>query len=398
MKLGLLKEYKTPKDVRVALTPSQCHQLMETHPNLQIVAEPYAERCFTDSEYTAQDISLQTDLSDCDMLLGVKEVPVEKLIPNKIYMFFSHTIKMQAYNKKLMQNLLEKNIRMIDYETLVDENNNRIIGFGKWAGIVGAHHALCMIQRKWGHTSLKPANECHDMEEMLLGYQNIKWPPVKIAVTGTGRVGKGVATILHAAGIAEVRPEDFLTKTYDKCVFTILGSRHLYKSKDGSPLNTKAFHADPTIAESNFTPYAKVADVLVNGMFWDFRAPRLFETNVNTQNFHIKLIADITCDVGGSVPFTFRQTSIDQPYFGVDLLSGKECKPFTTHSVDIMAVGNLPNELPRNASTDFGNVILEQVIPEMLKPETSELLARATICRNGQLAERFKYLSQWISE
>ena len=398
MKIGIIKEYKNPSDIRVPLTPSQCVDLQNRFEGLSIVVEPYAERCFTDNEYKAAGIVLQENLEDCDVLIGVKEVPKERLIPNKTYFFFSHTIKEQAYNRSLLQTMLAKKIRMIDYEPLTDDSRNRIIGFGRWAGIVGAHYALLMLGKKTGAYHMVPANKCADLNAMLLQYKNVKIPAVKIALTGDGRVGKGAIEILKQAGIKYVSCESFLKDTHDNAVYTILKPEELYTNKDGSSLDLEAFFKDGSIAANAFLPYAEKADSLINGMYWDYRAPRLFELNdINKDAFKIKIISDITCDVEGSVPITLRQTSIADPYIGIDRNTTKETSPFSDDSIDVMAVGNLPNELPRDASTSFGEVMNTLVIPELLKSEKSEMLERATVVQNGALGKYFSYLENYAA-
>lgn len=395
MKIGILREYKSPEDIRVALTPKQCRQLLDSHKDLEIVVEPYAKRCFSDAEYTAEGIALADNLEDCDVLIGVKEVPKERLIEGKIYFFFSHTIKMQDYNLTLMQRLLSQNISMIDHETLA-VNGQRIIGFGRWAGIVGAHYALLMMGKKWKQYDIKPANACKDMDEMLAQYQGLTFPKVKIALTGSGRVGKGALEVLQHAGIKQVSTDDYLNQEFDEAVFTILDTPDLYKNADGSAVVPGHFYENPEEAHNGFTPFAKVTDVLVHGIYWDFRAPALFTNEeIASQDFKVSVISDITCDVEGSVPITLRQTAIEDPYIGIEKSSGEEVSPFGDGTIDVMAVGNLPNELPRNASEDFGSTMSGQVVPELFQFEKSDLLQNAMICHKGELMPNFAYLKDW---
>lgn len=398
MKIGILREYKQPEDIRVALTPNQCKELMANLNNLEIVIEPYPKRCFSDKEYQEAGVAVQTDLRDCDVLLGVKEVPKDKLIPNKTYFFFSHTIKKQAYNLDLMRTLLKRNITMIDHETLVDENGARIIGFGRWAGIVGAHYALLMMVKKTGTYNLKPANECADMEEMLSQYGGISWPKQKIVLTGDGRVGKGAIEVLLKAGIRKVTPDEILNQYFDECVFTVLGVNELYKNEDGSEVDLVDFFKDPSNTVNAFLPFTSEADVLIHGIYWDYRAPTLFnKEHIKSDRFKTHIISDITCDVEGSIPITLRQTPITDPYIGINKNSGEETDAFGENTIDVMAVGNLPNELPRDASTDFGNTLMNKVIYELFDYDNSHILKNASICRNGKLTEKFSYLQSWVN-
>lgn len=397
MKIGILREYKTPEDIRVPLTPAQCGELLSQFNNLQIVVEPYDKRCFKNEEYENAGIPLQNDLGDCDVLLGVKEVPKERLIEGKVYFFFSHTIKKQDYNLQLMHTLLRKKISMIDHETLTEANGQRIIGFGRWAGIVGAHYAILMLGVKRGLYSIKPANKCDDMAEMLAQYNGISIPPVKIALTGAGRVGLGAIEVLEAANIKRVSPSDYLKNSYDEAVYTVLDVEDLYKQENGDPVVRQTFFGDPESGKNGFTPFSKVSDILINGMYWDFRAVGLFEKEeIHSDDFRINIISDITCDVEGSVPITLRQTAIEDPYIGIDKANGNEVEPFGKNTIDVMAVGNLPNELPKDASQDFGKAMKKKVVPELFQLDDSELLQRAMICRNGELMPNFNYLQDWV--
>ncbi|MBI3142097.1 MAG: alanine dehydrogenase [Bacteroidetes bacterium] len=398
MKIGLLREYKVPADVRVALSPKQCQRLMDQWPGLQVVVESYGDRCYSDLEYEQAGVDVCDDLDECQVLLGIKEVPPERIIPGKAYLIFSHTTKLQAHNKTMLQAFVDKHNTLMDYELLTNEQGQRLIGFGKWAGIVGAHYALCMIGKKWEAFDLPSPHKLGSFDALVQHYEQLRLPPIKIALTGTGRVGQGAHQLLHLAGIKEVSPDDLLANEYDHCVFATLHSSHLYTLKGGSPFDRTLFHRDPSSTLSAFAPYARVAHVLINGMFWDYRAPRLFElAEMSDPRFSIRLIADITCDVNGSVPLTTRQTSSLEPYLAYDIASGKPTIPFGAESIDVMAIGNLPNELPRDASQDFGQIICDEVIPRLMQGMDNPLLERATICTNGQITPDYSGLARWIN-
>jgi len=398
--IGLILEGKTPPDNRVALTPTQCTQLMQRYPDIRIIAEPSPRRCYTDEEYRAAGVTIQDDLSACDVLLGIKEVPVDKLIPGKAYCFFSHTRKKQPYNKKLMQALIEKRIRMIDYEALTYDDGQRILGFGFFAGVVGAHNGLLTYGKKYGLYQLKAAHECHDMSAMMHQYEGAYLPPVKIAVTGSGRVTTGILEIMQAWNIKSVEPEDFLANEYDYPVYTLLKGAALYEHKVSRTYNRNDFHANPEQYNCKFLPFAQSADILMNGIYWQEKIPRLFEKeDVKDDSFRLSVIADITCDTDGSVPLNLGASTIADPVYGYDRTTGSKAGPFQNndHIIDIMAVDNLPNELPRDASEHFGNHIIKYILPEMLLKE-SKILDRATICENGKLSPYFEYLSDYAYE
>ena len=397
MKIGLIREGKTPPDTRVALTPQQCADVLKLYPQLKLVAEPSPNRAFSDKEYTDAGVALQADLSDCDVILGIKEVPIDKLIPGKTYFFFSHTKKKQPYNQKLMHALIEKKIRMIDYEALTYEDGARILGFGFFAGVVGAHNGLMTYGKKTKKFSLIPAHACKDMQEMLHQYRYVKLPPVKIAVTGSGRVTAGLLEIMHHWDIESVEPEDFLVKEYDYPVYTLLKGANLYANKETGTYSREDFHHNPEQYRCKFEPFTKAADILMNGIYWDKTVPRLFEkTDVQQQGFRMNVISDVTCDEDGSVPINMGASTIADPVYGIDKQSLQKVTPFqnTENTIDVMAVDNLPNELPRDASKHFGEHIIKYILPELLN-EQSTILERATICREGKLSTYFEYLSDY---
>jgi len=366
-------------------------------PDFSIVVEGAPSRCFSNQEYLDAGISLQEDLSDCDILMGVKEVPISKIMPQKTYFFFSHTKKKQPYNQKLMQAFIEKKIRMIDYEALTYDDGNRIIGFGFFAGVVGAHNGLLTYGKKHGLFNLKAAHDCRDMEEMLAQYNDINLPPIKIVLTGSGRVASGLLHIMQALDIKSVEPKDFLEREYDYPVYTLLKGDDLYENKITKAYHRDEFHQHPEDYNCKFLPFAGEANLLLNGIYWDTKIARLFEKeDAQKKGFKISVIADVTCDIDGSVPLNLMATTIADPVYGVSKRNLNKVEPFqnTNDIIDIMAVDNLPNELPRDASKHFGEHIMKFVLPELLAG-TSTVLDRATICENGELTPYFAYLSDY---
>ncbi|KAA5535116.1 alanine dehydrogenase [Taibaiella lutea] len=398
IKIGLIREGKTPPDTRVALTPTQCADVLQFYSGqIEIVAEPSVTRCFPDAEYIKAGVNMQDNLEDCDVIFGIKEVKIEHLIPNKIFFFFSHTKKKQPYNQPLMHALIEKKVRMIDYEALTYEDGARILGFGVFAGVVGAHNGLMTYGKKTRMFSLIPAHACKDMDEMLKQYRYVKLPPVKIAVTGSGRVTAGILEIMHHWDIESVEPEDFLVKEYDYPVYTLLKGAALYENKNTGAYSRDDFHHNPEQYQCKFLPFTKAADILMNGIYWDKSIPRLFEkSDVANPEFRIKIMADITCDEDGSVPINLGSSTIADPVYGIDRNTIEKVAPFQNDKdiIDVMAVDNLPNELPRDASEHFGEHIIKYILPELLK-EKSDILDRATICKDGKLTTPFEYLSDY---
>lgn len=396
MKIGVLREEKNPPDKRVPLTPLICSELTRRYPNLDIVVQPSKIRCYSDDEYTSFGVTLQEDLSDCDVLMGVKEVPVGNLIPGKKYFFFSHTIKKQAHNKKLMQALIAKKIQMIDYETLTDKNGNRIIGFGRYAGVVGAYNGILGYGLKYDLFRLKPAHLCRDRAEMEEELKRVKLPNIKIALTGGGRVANGVIETLSALRIRKVTSEEFLNMSFREPVYCQLNPRDYVERKDDHNFDLNDFFTHPEHFISKFTEYTKVTDLYLSAHYWDPRSPKMFtKEDIGAKDFHISVIADITCDIDGSVPTTIRASSINAPFYGYNIKNHHEDLPFNKDTICIMAVDNLPCELPRDASDDFGKDLTERVLPFIFGEDADQVIGRASICKDGKLTKPFEYLSDY---
>ncbi len=398
MKIGLIREEKTPHDLRVAFTPGQCVELEQKFPIIKFTAQTSPHRCFDDATYKNKNILVQEDMTSIDILFGIKEIPIKSLIPNKTYFTFSHTFKKQPYNREMLQAIIQKNIRLIDYECLRNENGQRLVGFGRFAGIVGTHNGLLVYGKKTNTFNLKRAIDCDDYKELQSLYKNITLPPIKIVLTGSGRVASGVLELLSIIGIKEVSSQDFVEQTFDEAVYTQLLPADLYTHKERGDFIREDYHQHPENYNCNFMAYTQVADLMINAIYWDPKAPRFFsKEDMKQDNFKIKVIADISCDVNGSVPATIHTTDKDTLVFGYNVDTESETNPYQSDSIDIMAVHNLPTELPKDASELFGNQLSKQIIPELLK-ESSEILDHATICKNGDLTEYFEYLRDYVEQ
>lgn len=400
MRIGLIREWKVPSDVRVALTPKQCAEIQVKYPDTMIVVEPSPDRCFTDEQYRAEGIEVKADLGDCDILLGIKEVPVDKLIPGKTYFFFSHTKKKQSYNKPLMQALIKKQIRMIDYECLTHSDEQRILGFGLYAGIVGAHNGLLTYGRKFGKYELPEANKAGSLKTIHEAYEDLVLPNIKIAITGSGKVALGVLDVMTELDIEPVEPEDYLTHQYEYPVYTHLKGGSLYVRKDNGLFHRDDFHAHPDAYKCLFSAYVAQTDILMNGIYWDKHIARLFERqDVQRKDWRISVISDITCDIEGSVPINLGASTIADPVYGIDRKTLQKTAPFqnTMDTIDVMAVDNLPNELPADASQYFG-VHFEKFVLGELRKGSSDIIRRATICADGRLTRDYEYLADYAYE
>ncbi len=392
IRIGLIKEGKTPADNRVALAPDQCKWINKNMEEVEVVVQSSPDRCFSDREYSMAGIKVVNDVTDCDILLGIKEVPVDQLIPGKKYLFFSHTKKMQPHNKGLMQAIIEKKITLIDYECLEHEDGQRIIGFGFFAGVVGAHNGMWAYGMRTGAYQLERVYKQKSFKDLIHTYFGLKIPAVKIAVTGSGRVAHGIVEIMNLMGIHEVEPDEYLERDFAYPVYTQLKGPALYAHAVNKTYNRSHFHEHPSEYQSKFLPYANATDILMNGIYWEKNIPRLFEKDdVKDNGFRIRVIADITDDENGSVPINMGDQTIEDPVYGVDKYSLEKTAPFLPKSIDVMAVGNLPNELPRDASRYFGEQLIKYVLEDIVH-NGSSIIERATMVKEGNLMPDFAYL------
>lgn len=394
-RIGLIREGKIPADNRVALTPAQCKWVHKNSDQVKIVAQSSSHRCFSDREYLSAGVEVKEDLSDCDILLGIKEVPVDQLMDNKIYLFFSHTKKKQPHNQKLMRSILDKKIHLIDYECLEHDDGQRIIGFGFFAGVVGAHNGMMAYGNRTGLFKLDRVYKQRSFRELIHNYFGLRLPNVKIAITGSGRVAHGILEIMNLMGIHEVEPDDYLKRRFSYPVYTQLKGADLYRNKVTGGYNRLEFHDHPELYECTFLPYIAQTDILMNGVYWDKTVPRLFDKeDALSDNFIIQTISDITDDANGSVPINLGDQTIEDPIYGVDKKTLEKTAPYLETSIDIMAVGNLPNELPRDASRYFGEQLIKHVLEDLVG-NGSAIIDRATMAKDGDLTSHFEYLRDY---
>lgn len=396
--IGIIREGKVPSDRRVPLLPYQCVEIMQKYPNVEFYVQPSDVRCIANKEYLAAGIPLREDLSHCAILLGIKEVPIHEIIADKTYLFFSHTVKMQPHNQKLLQTIVEKRITLIDYEALRDTRDKRVIAFGYFAGIVGVYNTFLLLGKKYNLFKLKPAYRCFDIEELKQELKKVTIPAFKIVLTGAGRVGHGAELILKEMNIEKISPQDFLTKTYHHAVYTqIISSDYNQSNNVDAVWDTEDFHEYPESYHSTFLRFSKVADVLIAGAYWDQRAPKLFTTEEAKQkDFSIRLISDITCDINGSIPSTVKSTNIYDPAYDFNPHTKDIEAPFSDpRNITVMAIDNLPCEIPRNASEDFGNQLIKNVLPDLLKQPYGDLIQRCALTVKGELGLNFGYLKNY---
>lgn len=397
MKFALIKERKNPPDRRVVFSPQALEKLKTDFPEAELVIESSDIRVFKDSEYSNLGFTVSNDVTDADVMLGVKEVPISALIPNKSYFFFSHTIKKQPYNRDLLRAILDKNITMYDHETIVNEKNNRLIGFGYYAGVVGAYNGFRAYGLKYGSFNLPKAETLKDRDALNAELDKIEVPKMKIVLTGSGKVGTGAKEILDHLKIKEVSVDDYLNKTFDEAVYVQIDVLDYNIRRDGQDLGKYDFYNNPEDYNSNFMRFAKVSDVFIAGHFFGDGAPYLFtREDAKSPDFNIKLVADISCDIDGPVASTIKPSTIADPIYGYDPQTEQETDYKNDNAIVVMAVDNLPCELPNNASRGFGFMFLKYVIPAFFNGDKDGILDRAKMTENGKLTERFAHLQDYV--
>ena len=396
MKFAIIKERKNPPDRRVVFSPEKLAEARALFSKAEFIVESSDIRIFKDEAYAKLGFEVTEDVSDADVMIGVKEVPIENLLPNKKYFFFSHTIKKQPYNRALLIAMLEKHIEMYDHETIVGKNNMRLIGFGRYAGLVGAYNGFRALGLRDGLFKLPKVETLADLDEVKTELDKISLPNIKILLSGTGKVAFGAKEILDHLGVKQVSDALYLTTQFTEPVYCMVDVMEYAKRKDGKVGNKWEFYKDPSGYESNFMPYAKQTDYFIAGHFYGNNAPYLLtREDAKHPNFRINLVADISCDIDGPVASTIRASTIADPFYGYDPITEKEVAFNAKNAITVMAVDNLPCELPKDASEGFGDSFLEHVIPAFFNNDKDGILKRAKITENGKLTPRFSYLKDY---
>ncbi len=400
MKLGIIREGKNPPDKRVPLTPEQCVDLEKRFPHVEVVIQNSQVRKISDDAYSTLGLKIVDDVSDCDILIGVKEVNKSDLIPNKKYLFFSHTYKKQPYNRDLLQTILDKKIQLIDYEVLTKPNGARLIGFGRYAGIVGCYNGFLTYGKKHNLYNLKPANQCEDRVEFENQLKNVKLPnDFKVVLTGFGRVGHGAREVIDSIGLREVTADEFLTQEFNEPVYTQLNVKDYFARKDGADFNKPNFYKSGKGHISVFNKYMEVANMYIACHYWNSSSPFIFtREDIKSNSIKTTVVADISCDIDGPVASTIRPSTIADPIYGYDPQTESEADFMKDGIIAVMAVDNLPCELPKDASEDFGNELLDKILPSLFGEDTDKIIERGSQTNlNGELMPNFAYLKDYLA-
>ena len=395
-------------DNRTPLTPKQATHLLKKFSNLKIIVEPSKNRCFKDEDYLKAGGVIKSDISEANIILGVKEVNINKLIANKTYLFFSHTIKMNKNNsegtqgtpgvekKELLKEIIRKNITLIDYENIRDNSGNgyRYLGFGRFAGIVGCYNTINLHLKMEGKKSLPRAFELNNYEKLKEIINDQKFKKLKIILTGDGRVAKGSLEFFKHTNIKQVSVDDYLNNAHTEAVFCNLKTHNYVERYDNQLFSLQDFILNPDKYKSTIKKYLMTADMLIASHYWDPSSPKLFSKNEIKEFKNLKIIGDITCDINGSIPTTIRSTSIQKPYYSMDINSMQEIN-FGNNGLAVMAVDNLPSELPKESSEEFGNALTSNVLPYIINKDDGRI-KKATIVKEGKLTAPFIYLKDFI--
>ena len=405
--ISILREARADEK-RTPFTPDQVKILIANFPNIKILVQPSKKRCFKDEEYSKAGAKLDEDIINSNIIFGIKEVDISKIIEGKTYLFFSHTSKVPngnvqnsqdqsiIYKKNLLRKVLKKNVTLIDYENIRDKSKKayRYLGFGRFAGIVGCYNTLNLYLKLNKKKLLPRAFEINSYEKIkkLITKQNFN--KLKILQTGGGNVAKGSMEILKHANIKQISLKDYLDKKYDEPVYCNISIREHIERKDGKDFSHQDFILNPQEYKSKVKNYLFDTDILITGHYWDPKFPKLFYQDQINEFKNLKIIGDITCDINGAIPTTIRSTTIAKPYYSVDINSMEEID-LGNKGIAVMAVDNLPSELPNEASEEFGKNIISEVLPYLFKKDDGRI-SRATTTSQGKFTSSFSYLKDFI--
>ena len=398
--IGIIRESRNDEN-RTPLVPEHIKKYKESNPNINFIIQPSNSRCFSDEEYELCGAKINENLNECSIIFGVKEIDPNILINNRTYLFFSHTFKINKQQKNIEKNkkdlllsILNKKITLIDYENIRGKNGTRCLGFGRFAGIVGCYNTLNLLLKVLGKQSLASAYKINDYERLVLNLKNLYFPKTKILVTGDGRVAKGVIELLNETNIKAVSKKDFLEKKFDQPIFCNLETKDYVTNNSSTNFNLEHFIDNPQDYSSSALQYLKETDILISAHYWDPSSPKIFENEDLKVLQNLKIVGDITCDINGSVPTTIRSTTIEEPNYWIERYTLKEIDE-NNDGIAVMAVDNLPSELPRDSSTEFSEGIINEVLPFLLKEDDGRIL-NGTITTDGSFLEKYNYLNDYI--
>ncbi|MDP8204390.1 MAG: bifunctional lysine ketoglutarate reductase /saccharopine dehydrogenase family protein [Candidatus Tenebribacter mawsonii] len=428
-KLGIKKETKNVWERRVPLNPIAVQDLIKK--GFEVVVQPSETRIYKDEEFKVVGAKLCDDLSDCDFIIGVKEIPMKDLIPGKPHLFFSHTIKGQDYNMPLLQKILDDKITLLDYEKIEDEKNRRLVFFGKFAGYAGMVDTLHGLGQRLNQqynieTPFLKIKHSYQYESIADAIDQIsvigkeieqhglpaEITPLNIFLLGYGHVAQGCQEILAALPILKVSPDQLeeYSKNYEdnKIYLTVFKEENLVERKDGAKFELLDYFRNNSAYKSHLEKYLKYCSVYMNAIYWTSQCPVFLPNSylkeVQNNNPKLIIIGDITCDIKGSVQATVKSTWPDNPVFILNSETEKETDGYKGEGFAIMAVDNLPCEFPKEASDCFSEALMP-FVEQMLLNDYSKTINDSTlpneiksacITHNGELEENYKYLEEFL--
>lgn len=431
--VGIRREDKNEWERRVPLTPSAVAELVRLH-DVDVVVQPSSNRCFPDADYVAAGATLSEDLGNTDIVFAVKEIPVSLFEPGGRYVFFSHTIKGQSYNMPMLRRLMELGCTLVDYETITRDDGRRLVFFGRHAGLAGMIDTLWALGQRlrWmGHETLFAQVEAAhrypslaDAERALaaLGTSLADTPlpsslaPFICGVTGYGNVSQGAQHILDLFPVEEIPPDDLprlvadRRPPRDRIFKTVFGEEDLVEPRVvGESFVLEDYYERPERYRSVFYRHARSLSVLVNGVFWTDRYPRLLSQADLRDLFaddppRLLAVGDVSCDIDGSLACTVKATEPDEPVYMYDPATGTARDGWEGDGLLVMAVDNLPCELPREASETFSEALLP-FVPALARLDTTveldaldlpDPVKRAVILMNGELTANYAYLQSHL--
>jgi len=429
--LGIRREDKNEWERRVSIIPEHAGRLMQTA-GLRIMVQPSALRVFQDHEYAQVGGVIKEELDDCEVILNVKEVPPEKILADKVYLLFSHTIKGQPHNLAMLRRFMEQRCTLIDYECITDDQGKRLVFFGRYAGLAGMLETLRGLGLRWrlqGQSTplleLKPAYEYDSLESAESAVHSIgerisshgggpfRTAPVLFGFSGYGQVSRGAQEIFDLLPVRTLAPQELDAAVpyagFYKTVFT--EEDMVEPCRPGAVFSLNEYYQRPKNYCSRFQSYLPFLTVLVNGIYWDKRYPRLVSKKglrelAQQGPLRLQIIGDISCDIHGSIECTERITTPENPFLTWQPLTGAWHIGLSTDGVSILAVDHLPAELPRAASIGFSQALwpllsglatvdLHAPLAQCGLPEP---LQRATILHNGVLTSGFQYLQKHLQK
>jgi len=431
-KIGIRHEDKYVMERRVALPPAYVKDLVGH--GFEFSVEGSAKRIFTDQEFHDAGALVTASLADCDVIFGVKEMPISFFQENKTYVFFSHVIKGQPYNMPMLRQMMEKKCNLIEYEKIENSDGKRLIFFGRYAGLAGMINSLWSLGQRLKvqgvdtpFATLKQSHKYNSLTEAEKDISEVgelikteglpkELAPLTIGFTGYGNVSQGAQHIAGLLPSVEISPEELLklkeSGGYSNKVVYIV----VFKEEDLSETidpNQKFVLSDyynhPEKYKNQFEKYPPHLSILMNCMYWDERYPRLVTKDYIASLFEqgepkLKVIGDITCDPDGSIEFLHKGTEIEDPVFVYDPVKRKPAMGFEGSGILVMAVDILPSELPRESSEGFGEA-LEKFVPAIASADYSvdfnaldlpPEIKGAMILYQGKLTPKFKYIAEYL--